>query len=90
MSGRDIWQMKQESKKMTPLRAIRQHCLDCSGDSAAEVRACEAEDCFLHPFRFGKNSLSERRSPSPEHMAALQAGNRKARQKTSQIETEKT
>ena len=40
---------------MTPLRAIRARCLDCTGFQKAEVRRCEETTCPLHPFRFGKN-----------------------------------
>jgi len=42
-------------KKITPLRAIRQNCLECSGNSANEVKRCTRSDCPLYPFRFGKN-----------------------------------
>jgi hypothetical protein len=41
--------------KLTPLKAIRAKCLDCSGMSAKEVRECEFTECPLYPFRFGKN-----------------------------------
>ncbi len=40
---------------MTPVQAIRAHCLDCSGGSRAEVRLCVIPDCPLHPFRMGRN-----------------------------------
>lgn len=39
----------------TPLKAIRAKCLDCSGDSANEVKLCTIEWCPLYPFRLGKN-----------------------------------
>ncbi len=39
---------------LTPLRAIRHNCLDCSGGSAHEVALCELSDsCALWPYRFG-------------------------------------
>ena len=40
---------------MTPLKAIREKCLDCCGSSAHEVRLCTCEKCALYRFRFGKN-----------------------------------
>jgi hypothetical protein len=40
---------------MSPLRAIRKKCLDCSCDNTAEVRRCLITDCALFPFRMGKN-----------------------------------
>lgn len=42
-------------KRLTPLKAIRLKCLDCSAGSAHEVRGCHISDCPLHPYRFGKN-----------------------------------
>ena len=42
------------------LRAIRLRCIDCSGNSDVEVRACKfgpghPAPCDLHPFRLGRN-----------------------------------
>jgi hypothetical protein len=39
----------------TPLRAIRQKCLDCSGGQRSEVKNCMLSDCPLFLYRFGKN-----------------------------------
>lgn len=39
---------------MTPMKAIRLKCLDCCCGSYKEVKLCPAEDCTLHPYRFGK------------------------------------
>lgn len=39
--------------KLTPLKAIRARCLDCSGFSVKEVRDCTHDDCPLHQYRFG-------------------------------------
>lgn len=40
---------------MTPLQAIRDKCLDCSGDQPKEIRACPVRSCALWPFRSGTN-----------------------------------
>ena len=40
-------------KKVTPLKAIRSKCIDCSGGQLKEVRYCTVANCSLHPFRFG-------------------------------------
>jgi hypothetical protein len=40
---------------ITPVKAIRQHCIECSGGSRKEVRECVITDCALYPFRFGTN-----------------------------------
>lgn len=48
--------------KITPLKAIRAKCLDCSCESPLEVRECPVTDCPLYMFRFGHNpniSLTE-------------------------------
>lgn len=47
--------MAKKNKILSPLRAIKQQCLDCCGSSIKEVRNCTAKDCSLYPYRFGKN-----------------------------------
>lgn len=48
-------------KTLTPLKAIRLKCLDCSAGSAHEVRLCSCgseehpEPCPLYSYRFGHN-----------------------------------
>ena len=41
-------------KYVSPLRAIREKCLDCCG-SSFEVKSCTVTSCALYPFRLGKN-----------------------------------
>lgn len=49
-----------------PVAAIRQFCIGCMGGSKngrkplKQVRECPAKDCFLHPFRMGKNPFDKR------------------------------
>lgn len=43
-----------KERDLTPLRAIRLKCLDCSGDSRKEVELCPVSRCSLWPYRFGK------------------------------------
>ena len=40
-------------KEVTPMKAIRQKCLDCSCGSSEEVKNCFAKKCPLYHFRFG-------------------------------------
>lgn len=40
---------------LTPLKAIRKRCLDCSAYQAKEVKLCPATDCLLYPYRMGHN-----------------------------------
>lgn len=42
-------------KRISPLKAIRLKCLDCSCGSSNEVKLCPVVKCPLYPFRFGKN-----------------------------------
>ena len=41
--------------KLTPLRVIKKHCLECSGYEKKEVRECIIKDCVLYLYRQGKN-----------------------------------
>ncbi len=40
---------------LTPVKAIRAKCLECSGSQPKEVRDCVIHQCPLYPFRMGKN-----------------------------------
>jgi hypothetical protein len=40
---------------LSPVRAIRVKCLDCSGDQRKEARLCPVKECALWPFRMGTN-----------------------------------
>ena len=42
-------------KRLTPVKAIRTKCLECSGGSYKEVRDCVIPDCALYPYRLGTN-----------------------------------
>ena len=41
--------------KITPLKAIKKHCLECSGYEKKQVRECVGSDCVLFPYRLGSN-----------------------------------
>ena len=43
----------QKTKTLTPVKAIREKCLDCCAWSKREVKLCVCTDCSLYPFRFG-------------------------------------
>jgi len=42
-------------KRLTPLKAIRQKCLDCAAGQPKEIRLCTIVKCPLYQYRFGKN-----------------------------------
>jgi len=70
------------SKKITsPIKAIRAKCLECSVDSANEVKLCTVTDCALYEFRFGKNPYRTKRVMTPEQKAALVERLAKARER---------
>jgi hypothetical protein len=41
-------------KRLTPIKAIRAKCLDCSDDQIKEVRECSVKRCPLYPYRMGR------------------------------------
>lgn len=48
---------------MTPLKAIRAKCLDCSGGSVKEVRSCSFNDCALYEYRNGHRPTERTLTP---------------------------
>lgn len=38
---------------LTPIKAIRAKCLDCSNGYYSEVRECPVLNCPLYPYRMG-------------------------------------
>lgn len=59
--GRDPNQMRAEElgtlghSAMSPLKALRLRCIDCSAGSSLEVRLCKAVSCPSWPFRLGRS-----------------------------------
>ena len=41
-------------KCKTPIKSIRDKCIDCSGGQLKEVRLCPVTNCPLYPYRMGK------------------------------------
>ena len=73
--------MSQSDKKyLSPLKAIRQKCLDCCCWSPYEVAQCTAVKCPLHVYRSGKKPESMRRKMSDEQRAASAERLRKMRE----------
>ena len=48
--GREVW----KTEKLTPIKAIKEHCYNCSGGFYAEIKKCAIKSCPLYPFRLGK------------------------------------
>ena len=45
---------------LTPIKAIRAKCIDCSCGSLKEVRECHMKDCSLWPYRMGKRPKNDK------------------------------
>ena len=62
-----------KEKRLTPIKAIRAKCLECSGDNNAEVRNCVIPSCPLYPYRMGHNPYikmsEERKAKMAENLA---------------------
>lgn len=54
----------------SPLKRIRQYCLQCSGDSASEVKNCHIKDCPLYDLRFGKSGRTRSMTDEQKQAAA--------------------
>jgi hypothetical protein len=64
---------------LSPLRTIRQHCLECGGTSN-EVRLCPCINCRLYPYRLGCDPRRAKKVLSGEEREKI--GRRFARKKT--------
>lgn len=45
--------------KLTPMRAIRKKCLECSAGQIKEVTLCPVKNCALYPYRSGHRPKGE-------------------------------
>lgn len=50
---------------MTPMKAIRAKCLDCSCGSSNEVKKCPITKCPLYPYRTGHRPKCSDSSETP-------------------------
>lgn len=64
---------------LSPLKTIRQHCLECS-DTANEVRLCPCTRCKLYPYRLGHDPRKAKKALSREEREKIRQ--RLARKKT--------
>ena len=52
-------------KNITPLKAIRLKCLDCTGFQRSEIKSCHITDCTLWRFRMGIHPFTEKNRKNP-------------------------
>jgi hypothetical protein len=66
----------------SPVKAIREFCLECCGGNSNDVKFCTAPRCPLYAFRFGKNPYIKREMTEEQKNAAkarlAEARNRRA------------
>lgn len=68
-------------KRKSPLKDIRDHCLECMGGSPKEVAECPSKEyCHLWPYRFGKNPFRTKRKLTDEQKEELANNLKKARE----------
>ncbi len=58
--------------KSAPLRAIKQFCYECSGETIAEVKRCTATACALYPYRLGYDPERKREMTEEQKAAATE------------------
>lgn len=44
---------------LTPIKAIRAKCIDCSNNQTKEVKACPVKKCPLYPYRMGRRPKND-------------------------------
>lgn len=71
-------------EKVAVLKAIRNKCLECCGDSPYEVKNCTSKTCPLYVFRFGKNPFRQKREMTDEQREQASERLRKARENRKQ------
>jgi len=48
-----------EMARLTPMKAIRAKCLECSNGQVKEVRLCPIKRCALYEYRMGHRPKDE-------------------------------
>ena len=73
MAVQHTWKVigKEYTWMITMGKAIRQHCIDCSGGYRLEVNRCHITTCALHPFRSGKDPSIKRKPLTEERKKEL-------------------
>ena len=56
----------------SPIKAIREKCLECCCWQPGEVKLCTSVNCALYPFRFGKNPYVKRTMSDEQKVAAAE------------------
>jgi len=57
-----------------PVKAIRDHCSECSTGAVSEIRNCVVKSCSLYPFRLGKNPYRSQNLSEEARQARVERG----------------
>lgn len=52
-------------ERKSPMKAIREKCLDCCCGQQSEIRACQSVKCALWPFRSGAHPYTSSKLENP-------------------------
>ena len=66
--------------RQSPVKAIREKCLDCSGGQYKEVELCPIKSCPLYPFRMGKNPYHAKASEKTVQRSGVEVAEENERQ----------
>lgn len=66
--------------KRSPIKVIREKCLDCCCGQRDEVKFCQVKECPLYPFRMGENPFRTKRIMTDEQKDAAVKRLAKARE----------
>ena len=58
--------LKAVPEALTPIKAIREKCVDCVCGHTGEIEKCPCKDCSLWPYRFGFNPYVKSNSKPPQ------------------------
>lgn len=58
---------------MTPIKAIRAHCLSCK-EGVKAVRLCKESHCVFHQYRMGKNPARKGVGGNPRLISKAEEG----------------
>jgi hypothetical protein len=61
-------------KILTPIKAIREKCLDCTCQQPKEIRLCTKTDCALWPYRMGRRPTQVEREQYEQQEVTACAG----------------
>lgn len=71
-----------DEEKISPIKAIKQNCIECCCGDRNEVKLCPVTKCPLWPFRLGHNPYikrtltEEQKKAAAERMAAYHKSNK--------------